>query len=217
MQPGLNFKVPVMQSVVKMDVRTDKLEILKSEAYSKDLQQVDIHSVLNYNLDPKSAGSVYQQYNLNYEAKIVVPRLEASVKQTVAQYTAEELLNKRAEVASKIEETIKGLLPSDFTVSGYSLVNEQFSADFEKAIEAKQVAQQNAEKANNDLNRIKIEAEQRVASATAEAEAIKIQAQAINSQGGADYVQMKAIEKWNGILPTQMIPGATVPFINLTK
>ena len=69
----------------------------------------------------------------------------------------------------------------------------------------------------NKLEQVKYEAEQRVASAKAEAEAIKIQAEAITQQSGTNYVNMKAIEKWNGVLPTQMIPNATLPFINLSK
>ncbi len=79
------------------------------------------------------------------------------------------------------------------------------------------MAQQQALKAANDLDRIKTEAEQRVAQATAEAEAIKIQAQAITQQGGRDYVQLKAVEKWDGKLPGQMIPGSAVPFIPLNR
>lgn len=81
----------------------------------------------------------------------------------------------------------------------------------------KQVAQQSALKAENDLKRIQVEADQRIAQAKAEAEAIKIQAQAITQQGGRDYVQLQAIEKWNGKLPDQMIPGGTVPFLDLSK
>jgi regulator of protease activity HflC (stomatin/prohibitin superfamily) len=102
-------------------------------------------------------------------------------------------------------------------VDDFSIVNFDFSSEFNRAIEAKQVAEQNALKAKNDLDRIKIEAEQKIAAAQAEAEAIRIQAEAITQQGGRDYVQLQAIERWNGQLPAQMIPGATVPFIDLTK
>ena len=103
----------------------------------------------------------------------------------------------------------------------FSIANFDFSDDYERAVEAKQVAQQNALKAKNDLDRIKTEAEQRVATAKAEAEAIAVQSQAANNdkyiQLKALEVQMKAIEKWSGVLPTQMIPDATLPFINLNK
>lgn len=215
LDPGLHFRIPSAQSVVKMDVQTQKLEIESSEAYSHDLQNVKIHSVVNYNLDPKEVGLIYQQYGLDAESRILQPNLEAAVKQTVAKYSAEELLSKRGEVTSEIESAFRQAIPNTFLVTKYALVNETFSAAYEAAIEEKQVAQQNAEKADNDLKRIKIEAEQRVAQATAEAEAIKIQAEAIQQQGGASYVNLKAVEKWDGHLPNQMIPGGTLPFLNL--
>ncbi|MBP9864279.1 prohibitin family protein [Patescibacteria group bacterium] len=215
LSPGLHFRIPIAQSVVKMDVQTQKLEIIGSEAYSRDLQNVKIHSVLNYNLDPKEVGLIYQQYGLDAEFRILQPNLEAAVKQTIAKYSAEELLTKRGEVTSEIESTFRQAVPALFVVTKYALVNETFSEAYEQAIEEKQVAQQYAEKADNDLKRIKIEAEQRVAQATAEAEAIKIQAEAIQQQGGASYVNLKAVEKWDGHLPAQMIPGGTLPFLNL--
>lgn len=215
LDPGLHFRIPIAQSVVKMDVQTQKLEIEASEAYSHDLQNVKIHSVVNYNLDPKEVGQIYQQYGLDAESRILQPNLEASVKQTVAKYSAEELLSKRGEVTSEIESAFRQAIPNTFIVTKYALVNETFSDAYEAAIEQKQVAQQNAEKADNDLKRIKIEAEQRVAQATAEAEAIKIQAEAIQQQGGASYVNLKAVEKWDGHLPDQMIPGGALPFLNL--
>jgi uncharacterized membrane protein YqiK len=88
-------------------------------------------------------------------------------------------------------------------------------------VEAKQVAQQSALKAENDLQRIKTEAEQRVAQAKAEAEAIKVQSEAANNDKYINLkaleVQRAAIEKWNGVLPSQMVPNASLPFINLTK
>ena len=102
-----------------------------------------------------------------------------------------------------------------FAIDEFSIIDFSFSDEYEKAVEAKQVAQQSALKAENDLLRIKTEAEGRLAGARAEAEAIKIQAQAITQQGGKDYVQLKAIEKWNGQVPSHMIPGGTVPFIDL--
>jgi regulator of protease activity HflC (stomatin/prohibitin superfamily) len=215
LDPGLHFRMPIAQSVVKMDVQTQKLEIEASEAYSHDLQNVKIHSVVNYNLDPKQVGIIYQQYGLEAESRILHPNLEAAVKQTIAKYSAEEILSKRGEVASEIESAFRQAIPNTFTVTKYALMNETFSEAYEAAIEQKQVAQQNAEKADNDLKRLKIEAEQRVAQATAEAEAIKIQAEAIQQQGGASYVNLKAVEKWDGHLPDQMIPGGALPFLNL--
>ncbi len=203
-QPGLHVKLPLFQEVIKTSVRTQKIEVEKSEAYSHDLQVVDVHSVINYNVDPTTVGAVYQQYGLDFETKVLYPNLEASVKQTIAKYTAEELLSKRAEVQDQIEEALKRAVPAPFVVTKYALVNEAFSHDYEAAIEAKQVAQQDAEKAKNELTKTQIDAEARIAQAKGEAEAIKIQASAIQSQGGADYVKLQWIKAWES-------GGAKVP------
>lgn len=218
MEPGLHLRVPVAQRVVKINVQTKKLEVENSEAYSKDLQLVNIHSALNYSVDARRAGNLYQDIGIDYENKIVRPALEASVKEIIARYNAEELLNMRGKVQDEIEASVRARIePQNMTVLHYSLVNEDFSDNYEAAIEQKQVAEQNALKAENDLKRVQFEADQRVAQAKAEAEAIRIQAEAITSQGGADYVMLKTIEQWNGVLPSQMISGATLPFLNITK
>lgn len=212
-EPGLHFKVPFVQSVRKMNVQTQAMEIQKSEAYSHDLQVVDIHSVINYNIDSSSVGTVYVQYP-DFQVNILAPNLEASIKQTIAKYTAEELLSKRAEVQGEIETALKTSVPKQFTVTKYALVNESFSPEFEKAIESKQVAQQDAERAKNELTKAQIDAEARVATATGEAKAIQIQAQAITQQGGKEYVNLKWVEKWDGRLPITSLGSAT-PLINI--
>lgn len=214
--PGLNFKIPFAQSVVKMSVRTEKIEVEKSEAYSHDLQVVDIHSVINYNLDPMAVGVIYQQYNLDFASKVLRPNLEASVKQTIAKYTAEELLSKRAEVQNQIEDSLKTAVPPQFLITKYALVNEQFSQQFEDAIESKQVALQKAEQAKNELTKAEIDAKSRVATASGEAEAIKIQAQAVTQQGGADYVKLQWIKQWDGHLPSTML-GDSTPLVNIGR
>ena len=107
-------------------------------------------------------------------------------------------------------------LQRDFmVVDEFSIVNFNFSESFNTAIEAKVTAEQNALAAKNKLEQSKYEADQRIATAKGEAEAIKIQAQAIQTQGGAAYINLKAIEKWNGLLPVYMMGNSPVPFINL--
>lgn len=221
LEPGLHVLIPVAQSVVRMNVRTEKLQIDESAAYSHDLQNVQISSVVNYNLDPNQVGNIYQQYGHDYEEKILYPNLEAAIKQTIAKYSAEEILSKRGDVQSEIETTFRQSVPAAFTITKYALVNETFSEAYELAIEAKQVAQQNAEKAENELKKAKIDAESRVAQAQAEAEAIRLQSEAANNDKYVNLkaldIQLEAIKKWDGRLPTQMVPGSALPFINLTK
>ena len=232
-QQGLYFKLPIIEKVHRMSVKTltinydrggDNGDTKQTDTNlfgaSKDLQDVSIGVVVNYHIDATKVEQIFIQYSSveNYQANVIEPMIREIVKSTSAQYAAEELVTKRAEFSDKVN----ALLATQFTnkdaiLERFSVTNFEFSRAFSQAIEAKVTAVQNAEAQKNKLEQVKYEAAQTIATATAEAERIRIQANAINSQGGADYVNSKAIEKWNGQLPIQMIPGSTVPFINLTK
>lgn len=217
MDEGLHLRMPIMQKVIKINVQTVKMEV-QASSYSKDLQTVDALIALNYHVNHEGVNDLYQSIGKDYEARVISPAVQESVKAVTAKYTAQELVEKRAQVKDEMKLSLSDRLAKDnITVDEVSIVNFDFSDQYEAAVEGKQKAQQDALKAENDLKRIQFEAEQKIATAKAEAESIRIQAQAINSQGGADYVQLQAIAKWNGNLPAQMIPGSTVPFINLSN
>jgi regulator of protease activity HflC (stomatin/prohibitin superfamily) len=216
---GINWRTPIAQKIIKIDVRTQKEEV-ESAAATKDLQNVTAKVALNYHLDPSKTAIIYQTIGDNnaINGKILAPSLQESIKAVSSKFTAEELITKRESVRDEIVELIRlKLEPVGILVDGFNIVNLDFSASFNTAIEAKVTAEQNALAQKNKLEQVKYEAEQLVTTAKAQAESIRIQAAAVTSQGGADYVQLQAISKWNGILPAQMIPGSTVPFINLTK
>ena len=229
---GLYMKVPFVESVHKMSVKTltvqfdnrqatgDNSEYSSLSAASKDLQDTAIAVVVNYHIDGAKVDKIFQQYNSveNYQLNVIEPMIRETVKSVSAQYTAEELVTKRTEVAGLISKTlIEEFSAKDSVMENFSITNFEFSPEFSKAIEAKVTAQQNAEAAKNKLAQVEYEAQQTVASAKAQAEAISIQTQAINSSGGTNYVQLQAVNKWDGHLPTQMIPGSSVPFLNLSK
>jgi regulator of protease activity HflC (stomatin/prohibitin superfamily) len=212
---GIHFKFPIIESVKIMNIQIQK-EQVDAEAASSDLQNVKTTIALNYNLMPDKVDALFAKIGIDYKTRIIDPAIQEAVKSSTAKYTAEELVTKRPLVRDDIKSTLSSRLQNEYIqVSELSIVNFDFSNSFNAAIEAKVTAEQNALAAKNKLEQVKFEKEQRIAQAQGEAEAIKIQAQAINSQGGADYVNLKAIEKWNGVLPAQMIPNATVPFINL--
>ena len=212
---GMNFKNPITQSVKKFDVRTNKFET-KAVSSSKDLQTVTTDIAINYRINNVSA--LFKNIGADYVDRLIFPSLQEYVKKANAQYTAEELITKRTQVKDAIQLSLSDLLgKNNITLESVFITNFQFSDQFDKAIEAKVTAEQQALKAKNDLDRINIEAQQKISTAKAEAEAIKIQAEAITSQGGADYVKLQAINKWNGILPTTMLPSGSVPFIELNK
>jgi regulator of protease activity HflC (stomatin/prohibitin superfamily) len=230
---GLYFKFPIIEHVYIMDVKTrtinydkggdngdEKVAFDNLFGASKDLQDVSIGVVVNYHINPLKVDYIYSQYNSvpNFESNVIEPIIREIVKSTSAQYTAEELVTKRAEFSDRVNVSLtERLNTKDAILERFSVTNFEFSKAFTQSIEAKVTAVQNAEAARNKLEQIKFEAQQTIETAKAQAEAIRIQANAINSQGGADYVALQAIQKWNGILPIQMIPGGTVPFINLTK
>lgn len=214
---GLYFRIPFVESVKKMDVKIQKEQVTASAA-SKDLQTVTSIVALNFHLDPNKVADIYQNIGMDYDDKIITPAIQEAVKAATAQFTAEELITKR----TKVRETIKELLTEKIgdvgiVIHEFNIIDLDFSASFNKAIEAKVTAEQDALAAKNKLEQIKFEAEQKVVAATADAEAIRIQAQAITQQGGKDYVQLQAIAQWNGILPVNWYGGAVLPFVNIGK
>lgn len=212
---GIHLRIPIQQKVVKLDVKNVKIET-KVIAYSKDIQTVDSVVALNYYLNINSVNKLWQQIGENYQSRVIDPAIQESVKAATAKFTAQELIEERPKVKDEIKNQLSERLGGKhIIVDDFSIISFDFSDSYELAVEAKQVAQQSALKAENDLKRIKTEAEQRIAQAQAEAEAIRIQAQSISKQGGAEYVRLKTIEKWDGKLPTQMIPGSAVPFLEL--
>lgn len=201
-------------SVYDMDIRTQKEEI-ESAAASKDLQNVSTKVAINYKLDQDKVAQLYKEIGKDYSEVLIAPAVQESIKAATAKFTADELITKREVVKEEILNSLKQRMEGKYIVmENVSITNFQFSESFNKSIEAKVTAEQDALAAKNKLAQVKFEAEQRVAQAQAEAEAIKIQAQAVTSQGGADYVKLKWVEKWNGSLPSTML-GENTPIIGL--
>lgn len=227
---GLYFKWPLIEHVDRMEVKTrtvnydkngnegDAKDTSQLFGASKDLQDVQIGVVVNYHINPEKVGDIFAQYRSveNYEANVIEPVIREVVKSTSAQYTAEELVTKRAEYSDKVNVTLNDrFTQKNAVLERFSVTNFEFSKAFTQAIEAKVTATQNAEAAKNKLEQVKFEAQQQIETAKATAESQRIQSQALAAQGGEDYVKLKAIEKWDGKLPVQMIPGSAVPFVDL--
>lgn len=211
---GLYFKLPIFEYVTKMDVQVQKDEVVASAA-SKDLQTVTARVAVNFKLDPEYVAQLSQDVGSQYKERLIDPAVQEVVKAVTAKYTAEELITKREEVREGIKIGLTEKLKTHhILVDQFNIVDFDFSASFNAAIEAKVTAEQNALASKNKLEQVKYEAEQRVTEAKAEAEAIRIQAQAITQQGGAEYVNLKAVEKWNGVLPQYQLSNTT-PFLNI--
>jgi len=214
---GLHFRIPVAQQVNLVDVRIQKGEG-KGDAASKDLQTVHTAVALNYHVDPAAAATVFQNTGTQIGERIVVPAVQESVKAATAQYTAEELISKRSEVKAKISALLEERLHKfGVRVDEFSITNFDFSKSFNEAIESKTTAEQLKLKAERDLMRIRIEAEQKIASAKAEAESLRLQKQEVTPELlrlREIENQSKAIDKWDGRLPN-VTGGGAVPFIQL--
>jgi regulator of protease activity HflC (stomatin/prohibitin superfamily) len=215
--PGIAFRIPFVDQVIKMEVRTTKEEV-EASAASNDLQIVTSNVVIQYNVIPGDVGLLYEEVGTSFRERIIKPAIQDAIKATTANFNAEELITKRNEVSEQMEEVLKErLLEAYINVTNVDVVDFNFSASFNEAIEAKVTAEQDALREENRLRQIEFEAQQIIETAKAEAESIRIQAQAIQQQGGKDYVQLKAVEKWDGKLPQQFIPGSTIPFLNLVQ
>lgn len=214
MGEGLHVKIPFVQQVVKMDVRTQKYEA-ELTAASKDLQDVSTKIAINYHIVAESVPDIYTNIGIKYAETLIYPYEQETNKGITAQYTAEELITKRDSAREKMKiDLAEKLRPRGIIIEEVSIINFAFSSSFTQAIEQKVTAEQNALTAKNKLEQTKYEAQQRVAQAQGEADAIKIQAQAIMAQGGEEYIQLQAINKWDGKLP-QYNGGGTVPFIQI--
>lgn len=215
-------KLSVQTQTIKFDNqgKGDATETSSLLAATKDLQDVQIATVVNYHLPATAVRTVYQQYQglENFQNNKLSPIVRETVKSTSSQYTAEELVTKRAEFSDKTNAAILTKFNELGVVfESFKVVNFEFSTEFTKAIELKATAVQNAEAAKNKLEQVKYEAQQQIETAKATAEAQRISSAALAAQGGADYVALQAIQKWNGVLPVQMVPGSSVPFINVNK
>ncbi|SMC26910.1 Regulator of protease activity HflC, stomatin/prohibitin superfamily [Andreprevotia lacus DSM 23236] len=213
---GIHLIMPLANRVVRIDVRVQKAET-EGDAASRDLQQVVTKIALNYHLDPAHVSTVYQRIGEDVENRLIDPAVSEVFKSVTARYTAEELITKREEVREQISRALVArLTPYGILVDQFSITNFRFSAAFNQAIEAKVTAEQNKLKAERDLQRIQVEAEQKIASAKAEAESLRLQKQEVTAELlklRAVENQRLAIEKWDGRLPT--VSGGATPLISI--
>jgi regulator of protease activity HflC (stomatin/prohibitin superfamily) len=207
---GLHFKIPFIETIITMDVRIQKSQT-EAPAASKDLQNISTTIAVNFHIDPDRAQVVYQQIGRDFANRVIDPAIQESVKAATAHFTAEELIARRGEVKDQTQASLSERLSKfNIIVDELSIVDFSFSDQFNRAIEEKQTAEQQALKAKRDLDRIKIEADQRVTQAQAEAEAQRLQRETVSPA----LLQLRAIEKWNGVMP-QVVGSGGMPFIDL--
>jgi prohibitin 2 len=185
LEEGLQTKLPFLDSVVMMDVRTDKYEV-GAAAASRDLQDVRTTIALNWRLDPDKTAEIYRTLGMDYVGKITAPAVQEVVKQVTARHRAEDLIVNREMVRNEIaqELTIR-LQERGIITEAVSITEFQFNETFVAAVEAKVAAEQSVLQAQFTLEQVKIEAQQREEKEIGEAKA-----RIAKAEGEAEYIRV---------------------------
>ena len=200
---GFHFVKPFVESVHDVDIRTQKYSNTV-EGSAKDLQIVNITMSINYQIKAEKASELYSKVGANYNDVILNPALQSSLKASMAQFTAEEMITKRAEAAAKITEELNTRLDEYFIISAVNLENIDFTDEYNKAIEAKTTNQQKAEAEKAQLEIIKVQNEQKINTAEAEAKVRELQSQSVTDKSLEQLrleIQREMIQKWNRSVP----------------
>ena len=233
---GLSFKMPFIQNVIEMSVRDSVITFQDMEAYSQDQQIAKMQISVVYAIEPGQVETIYGRFGERYWERTIKPKAPDIVKKVFGKFNAARSIQNREELVAEITMKMQEVLAQDLiNIKSVQLEDITFSVEYEKSVEARMMAEvevlrirQNheREKVNADILRTQAEgeADARVAKAKADAEATKMHGEAVafalNAQGKAlrdnpELVNLKAVEQWNGILPTTMPPNASVPFINI--
>lgn len=215
--PGLHFYNVFTKDIVRIPVAT-QLETVRIESGSKDLQNVRVETNVNYHVDPLNVGKVYSQFGKAYVSTILQPKIKETITGITPQYVPEEMLQKREEIRARMESALKAKLDSvkaNIVIDGFTITSFSFSQAFDRAIEEKQVAEQEALREKNIKIKVDYQNEQRIAKAKADSAVIALQMEALKKQNGKEYLMLKWIEKWDGKLPQVNANEKTIPVINM--
>ena len=224
LNPGLHWRTPIVEDVVKMEVRTQKPHYENLVAFSYDKQDIFVNATVNYHLAHDAVGTIYAEFGdeSDVEEKLIFPSVQQLVKQEFNKLKADEIVRKREELrAIVLDELRKQLSPYDVTVTDFYLENIDFSQQYKAAIEKAQIAEQQRIEQENVTAQEEERKKQQILKAEALAERTRLEAEALRVQGDKViekiYAEaaLKAAEKWDGKLPGQFVPGSTLPILNL--
>ncbi len=240
-QPGGNVKIPFVEHVVKVDMQTRTMKWDKVNAYSADQQPADLHVSVTLHVDPSKVPDFYARFGGDIPTAVaasISPHVNQQVKVVFGQFTAVRAIQERARLNKEAQAAVEGAInDSPLIIESVQIESIDYSREYVRAVEARMQAEvevqkvqqqsmREIEQAKIDRTRADVEAYKIMASAKAQAESRKLQgdaeAAAIRAKGDAlkdnpALVPLVIAEKWNGALPTQMLPGNTVPFLNLAK
>ena len=212
---GIHYKIPFVDSVEKFSVRIKK-DAFRTEAFSKDLQQVNLALAVNHRIMPNTVESIYRNLGPEYTDTVLKPMVDEWSKAVIAKYSADSLISNRMQVTKELDEILKKkMAEKEVIVSDIAITDFDFSPQFLKAVEEKQIAEQEAKRATNLVEKVKKEAEQKILQAEAEAKSLRLQREVVSDnliKLRQVEAQLRAIEKWDGRMPTYMA-GNQMPFV----
>jgi regulator of protease activity HflC (stomatin/prohibitin superfamily) len=222
--PGPHLKVPWIDSVRKITVQNQNRQYSALEAYSRDQQPADLTVSVTFVVSDPSA--LYEQYGDLDGAirRLIDPRAMAEVKTIFGQYDAVRAIQERAALNDDIAEAVTAAVMGPINIISVQIENIDFSEAYEQSVEQRMLAQVEIQRREQNLRTTEVEAQIARTRAEGEAEAIRLRGEAEASairaradalRANADLVQLQAVEKWDGKLPTTMVPSTALPFIDL--
>lgn len=197
MESGLNFQIPLVQKTVVVNNQVQR-EDVQGEAASKDLQTVTYNVSVNYNVIASESAELYRTVGKSWSEVIIRPAIQESVKSAIAEYTAEELITDRTSVSNlMLEELNTRMKEYGINIAEINIITMDFSPEFDAAIEAKTVATQQVLTEQQNLEKAKVIAQQKVVEAQAEAEANKTKSESITDE----ILMNEFLSRWNGVMP----------------
>lgn len=223
---GFHLKVPFVQAVENM---SNKIQVYETpaSAVSKDLQTVSSNIAVNYRLVSDKAADMYQNVGTDYQTVLISPVVQECMKSATAKYTAEQLITERTAVGDEIKAALDTKLNTyGIYIEKFNIVNFDFSAEFNTAIEAKQVAEQNLLKTQTEQEQAitisEAQAKQKVIAAEANANAILKEAEAqaeanrlLEASLSDKVIAYEQITKWNGEMPKVVSGDSNGMLINI--
>jgi len=220
---GLYFYNPISTNLVTMDTRLQKLTT-KLETYTKDIQQTTMHITINYYIDPNNVHILYQRIGQEYVSTLIGPALFSSVKDVVGKVEADKFINNREVVTEEIKQKLSAALEgTHVVVQSIAIEDIAFSVAFEAAIEAKQIATQEAIKSQNETVRVEEEGKQQVIKARAESDSKKAQSDAdayaieVESKAKAEAIRQMGLAEAEAIREKSKALAQNAKLVELTK
>ena len=215
LDPGLHFYNIITSTIIRFNVQERKIED-KTTCFTRDTQNSQISYSLTYYPAKDRVMELYVKLGVSWEEKIILPVVRGSLKTVTGQYVADELVGKRELVRQNALKSVRATLDArGIAVTNLELTNIDFDSNYERAVEAKAVAVQKAAEAKNKTVEVEEQARQKVIEAKAEAESTRIRTDALEKS--KELIQLEAVRKWDGKLPTHMLSGSTLPFLDISK